>query len=118
MSEVARGVEVENLINSDACLKGFIWSDDGVDLNLAFDTIAIGNCKLKCTWASGVNIMLDSKQNVLGMPLTREVYYKRLSNGRFKVKFDFADRGCVDIECEDLILRKIDNSEEGVAPNS
>ena len=106
MLEVARGIEVESLANSDVSLYGMSWSNDGINLTL---DIALGGGErhfLEFTWAGAISVSLDSKAREGGAPLSRESKYEVLDEGRIRVRFDFADRGLFQAECQDLVLRK------------
>ena len=111
MHELARGMEVKTLVNCDAALYGMSWSSDGINLTLTLEDAKRGWLSLECTWAAAIHISLDSKPQVGGPPLTFETFYESLASGRFRVKFDFGDRGIVSIECNELVLRRIENSE-------
>jgi len=110
-------MEVKTLVNCDAVLYGMAWSGDGINLTLTLEVAKLGWLSLECTWAAAIHISLDSKPQVGGPPLTFETSYESLSSGRIRVRFDFADRGIVSIECNDLILRKFENSEQFVDDN-
>lgn len=118
MHEVARGTDVEAMVNSDVSLYGIEWSNDGTHLTLDLDLPNRGRHTLEFTWAAPIRISIDSNPQQGGPPLSWETSYERLTSGRTRVGFNFSDRGSIEVECNDLVLRKSENREQDVDPNA
>lgn len=94
--------DVAALAWCDVSLRGIRWrtEDAGIDVLLQRPGQDVESC-LRCSWVSEVRSTLSFSG---GPALTWNVVFSRLPDGGWRVFFDFASRGEIDLLCGDLAL--------------
>ncbi len=98
------GLEVAKESWCDVRLRNLSWGGEGRDLVLTFLMHENRIGKLTCSWAHTINIGLVSGKNVGGYPLTFDAKINEIGNDEWEVLFDFANRGVVELKCNELTL--------------
>ncbi|HLA85564.1 MAG TPA: hypothetical protein VJL29_12285 [Thermoguttaceae bacterium] len=103
---------IRNLNWGDAQLFGFVWENEGRDLKLFINHASKPISALTCYWASDLQVDLnwDRPPVQAGMASPRRggpllswaCQIEATGDGRWKVFFDFAQDGCLSLECEKI----------------
>ena len=87
----------------DVSLCGISWVEDGRDvvLNLLMPP-SDDAVQLTCRWVRGLQTSLAFERDTAGYPLSWDGSVKRVEDGAWKVKFDFASAGGLSLVCQSI----------------
>jgi len=102
-------------MNTNWCdieLTEIAWLNDGRDLLFRWQCPNNIRRTLTCFWASAIKIDLISADNELGYPFTWYAEIRQSSTGEWKILFDFASKGDISLQCNELLLEEINSGHE------
>lgn len=85
----------------DVTLRGIRWRAEDAGMDLLIERPGEGETCLRCSWVSGFRTTLSFAG---GPPLSWDADFERLSDGRWRLRFDFAARGEFVVTCDEIEL--------------
>lgn len=85
----------------DVALRGIRWRAEDAGMDLLVERPGEGESCLRCSWVSHVRSTLSF---VGGPALTWDVEFACRPDGSWRVRFDFASRGELDLTCDEVVL--------------